>query len=42
MSLMLAFTLGSSGSNGLPFLADLKNAPWLNIGSHSGKFLLPC
>lgn len=32
MSFLLAFTMGSMGSTGLPFLADLKNAPWSNIG----------
>lgn len=32
MSLLLAFTMGSRGSTGLPFLADLKSAPWSNIG----------
>jgi glucose uptake protein len=31
MSLVLAFTLGSSGSAGLPFLADLRNAPGSNL-----------
>lgn len=32
MSFILAFTLGSMGSTGLAFLADLINAPWSNIG----------
>jgi glucose uptake protein len=31
MSLLLAFTLGSNGSAGLPFLADLRNAPNSNL-----------
>jgi glucose uptake protein len=32
VSLVLAFTLGSSGTSGLPFLADLRNAPGSNLG----------
>lgn len=32
MSVVLAFTLGSRGSSGLPFLADLHNSPWSNVG----------
>ncbi len=32
MSLLLAFTLGSSGSSGLPFLSDLRGAPGSNLG----------
>jgi glucose uptake protein len=31
MSIVLALTLGSLGSSGLPFQADLHHAPWSNI-----------
>ena len=31
MSLILAFTMGSNGTSGLPFLADLHTAPWGNL-----------
>ena len=31
MSFLLAFTMGSMGTTGLPFVADLRSAPWSNI-----------
>lgn len=31
VSLVLAFTLGSRGASGLPFLADFNRAPWTNL-----------
>jgi glucose uptake protein len=33
MALVFAFTLGSFGQGGRPFLADLRQADWANIGS---------
>ena len=33
ISLLLAFTMGSTGDNGRSFLVDLKQAEWSNLGS---------
>ena len=33
LALLLAFTLGSTGSGGRPFLADVQQGDWANLGS---------